>query len=258
MTKATQVTKKKTDEQLMEEVHKDYSSRARKFKKQKENKTKTENSEQSTSNQRSSECEVSNPSFVGVDESIPSIGCDREKLINHAAPKLGETVVDLGSGAGKDSLHAAKLVGSTGKVIGIDFSDDMLALARENAQERGLTNAKFRKGNLVDLPVEDNSVDLVISNCVIVLVPDKKKVFEEVYRILKPGGRIVESDLVGLDTEIDKYQKDNSDCVTEGTHKEILKEIGFQKIDVKRLYETSYERDGEQIPIASSLIIGYK
>ena len=180
MTKTEQAIRKKTDEARMENVHKDYSSRARKFKMQKQNNTLTDDCGLSTSDNEFCESEVTDLSLIKVDQSIPSIGCDRGKLIDHAAPKMGETVVDLGSGPGKDSLHAAKLVGSTGKIIGIDFSDEMLELAKVNTQERGITNVEFRKGNLIDLPIEDNSVDLVISNCVIVLVPDKKKVFEDI------------------------------------------------------------------------------
>lgn len=128
MTKTEQASKKKTDEARMGEVHKDYSARARKFKTQKQNNTLTEGCGQSTSDKEYCDGEVIDPSFVKVDQSIPSFGCDRGKLIDHAAPKMGETVVDLGFGPGKDSLHTAELVGSTGKVIGIDFSDEMLEL----------------------------------------------------------------------------------------------------------------------------------
>jgi ubiquinone/menaquinone biosynthesis C-methylase UbiE len=248
----------KSHEDRMNDVLKDYSSRALKFKLQKKNIIQLEADELLGLDRKQSKDNDVDTSYIKVDQAIPSIGCDRGQLIDHADPKIGETVVDLGSGPGKDSLHAAKLVGPTGTVFGIDFSDEMIDLAIENAAEHGIINAVFRKGNLIDLPIEDNSVDLVISNCVIVLVPDKKKVFEEVYRILKPGGRIVETDLVGLEAEIDKYYKDNSGCVTEGKHIEILEEIGFRQIEVTRLYETTYESKGEQIPIASSLIVGYK
>jgi len=158
----------------------------------------------------------------------------------YASIKEGDSVLDLGSGAGNDCFVARSLVGSTGKVTGIDFTDAMIQKANENIGKTGFTNIDFIKGDTEDMPLPDDSFDVVISNCVLNLVPDKKQAFEEIYRVLKAGAHFCISDVV-LNGELPESLKSDAElyagCVSGALQKEdylqIVKEAGFTNIIVK-------------------------
>jgi arsenite methyltransferase len=208
---------------------------------------------------------------VGYDdialESIPKssilgLGCGAP--INFANLKTGEVVVDLGSGAGIDAFLASREVKGHGKVIGIDFTDEMLNKATSAAKENGFTNVEFRKGDIEDsIPVEDNSVDVAISNCVINLATDKVKTFKEIYRILKKdgNGRMIISDLV-TSKEVPGESVNSEDwcsCIDGALTKEnyinSMEQAGFQNIRI--LNEKTYmEPDNKSDRKITSVVIG--
>ena len=143
--------------------------------------------------------------------------------------KEGDTVLDLGCGAGFDCFLAAKKVGATGKVIGVDMTAEMIEKAKLNAKKLGTKNIEFFLAEIEKLPFADNSIDIIITNCVINLTPDKSETFKEAYRVLKPGGRIYLSDIVLLE-ELSEEQKNNKDLLTGCVAGALLKDDYLQKI----------------------------
>jgi arsenite methyltransferase len=155
--------------------------------------------------------------------------------------KEGNTVIDLGSGAGNDVFVARALTGEKGRVVGIDFTEKMIEKARLNNEKLGFSNVEFRFGDIEDLPVIDNFADVVISNCVLNLVPDKKKAFSEIFRVLKPGGHFSVSDIVvsgDLPEKIRKAAEMYAGCVGGAVKKDeylgIIKESGFVNLNVQK------------------------
>ena len=172
-----------------------------------------------------------------------ALGCGNPVAL--ASLKEGETVLDLGSGVGLDCFLAANKVGEKGRVIGVDMTPEMIDKARENARRGNYRNVEFRLGEIENLPVSDNTVDVIISNCVINLSPNKRRVFKEAFRTLKPGGRLMISDIVSLKElpeAIKKSVKAYIGCLSGAIMKdkyiETIKEAGFQ--EVKIIEETHF------------------
>lgn len=153
----------------------------------------------------------------------------------------GDTVLDLGSGAGNDCFVARAITGETGRVLGIDFSDTMLAKARENVKKLGFTNVEFVKGDIEEMPVSGDTIDVVVSNCVLNLVPDKQKAFSEIYRVLKKGGRFSISDVVikgtlpkGLKEDAVMYAGCVSGAIQKEEYLDIISLAGFTEVTVNK------------------------
>jgi arsenite methyltransferase len=167
-----------------------------------------------------------------------SLGCGNPTALAELKP--GETVLDLGSGGGIDVLLSAKRVGPSGKAYGLDMTDEMLALAEENKRKSGLTNVEFLKGEIENIPLPDNSVEVIISNCVINLSGDKDRVMREAFRVLKPGGRFAVSDVVvrgEVPAEVRKSMELWVGCIAgaleEMDYVKILAKAGFDAIDIE-------------------------
>jgi len=182
-----------------------------------------------------------------------------------AAIQEGDVVLDLGSGAGFDAFLAAQKVGKTGRVIGVDMTPEMIAKAGENAGKGDYSNVEFRLGEIESLPVEDRSVDLIISNCVINLSPEKEKVFKEAFRVLKPGGKLMVSDLVltrdlseGLKTSMEAYVGCLAGAIKKDDYLGLIRAAGFQ--DIKVISEASYPVDAmfEDLKSAEGAVVSMK
>lgn len=170
-----------------------------------------------------------------------SLGCGNPLLLADLQP--GEVVLDLGSGGGIDVLLSARRVGPGGRAYGLDMTDEMLALARENAQKAGVTNVEFLKGQMESIPLPDASVDVVISNCVINLSPDKRAVLAEAWRVLRPGGRLAVADIVVLGRPLSPEMREQmslwaecvSGAITEEEYRAELARAGFDGITLQEL-----------------------
>ncbi|MBU1202762.1 arsenite methyltransferase [Patescibacteria group bacterium] len=169
----------------------------------------------------------SDEDIESVPEANMGLGCGNPIAIGNI--KEGDVVLDLGSGAGFDAFLAAKKVGKTGKVIGVDMTQEMIAKATILANKYKYQNVEFKLGEIENLPIEDNSIDIIISNCVINLAPDKLKVFQEAYRVLKLGGKMYISDIVLLE-ELSEEQKNNKDLIAGCVGGALLKDIYIAKV----------------------------
>jgi SAM-dependent methyltransferase len=190
---------------------------------------------------------------------LASLGCGNPTALAQLQP--GQTVLDLGSGGGIDVLLSARRVGPTGKAYGLDMTEDMLELARENQRKSGLTNVEFLRGQIEEIPLPDGSVDVIISNCVINLSADKDRVLREAYRVLKPGGMLAVSDVVcrgSVPAEIRRHVELWIGCVAGALHQDDyrrkLEQAGFFQISIEptRVYEA---QDAGALMEASGLVL---
>jgi SAM-dependent methyltransferase len=193
----------------------------------------------------SSSCRGDSKPYTVPDHPVPEaeLGLSCGNPLAFGYINKGDVVLDLGSGAGKDVFLAAQKVGDAGRAIGVDMTPEMLALARRNAvkflETTGLANVEFREGKIENLPVDDASVDVVISNCVINLSPDKPQVFREVYRVLKPGGRMIVSDIVlnrplleSARNDADLYAACIAGAMLRDEYLQSVRDAGFEQVEV--------------------------
>jgi arsenite methyltransferase len=187
---------------------------------------------------------------IPVEAMLASLGCGNPTALAKLNP--GDVVLDLGSGGGIDVLLSARRVAPTGKAYGIDMTDEMLALANENKRKSGLTNVEFLKGEIENIPLPDNSVDVIISNCVINLSADKDKVLREAFRVLKPGGRLAVSDVVTKGEIVPEVRKNVllwvgcvAGALEDVEYQQKLTNAGFEQIDIEptRVYRAQDARD---------------
>ena len=188
--------------------------------------------------------QLMNDAYKGVDANVAAaadlgLGCGTP--VDYADLGAGMTVLDLGAGAGIDAFISAKAVGPTGRAIGLDMTDEMIAKARANRVKLGILNTEFRKGEIENMPVQSDTIDRVISNCVINLVPDKRKAFAEIHRVLRPGGKFAISDVVSRGEISEKYRRDAdlwSGCISGAVDETLylgwLREAGFQDARVAK------------------------
>jgi SAM-dependent methyltransferase len=199
----------------------------------------------------SSCCDDSKP-YTVADHPVPEaeLGLSCGNPVAFSRLRSGDVVLDLGSGAGKDVFLAAQKVGDAGRAIGVDMTPEMLALARKNAVKffttTGLSNVEFREGHIENLPVANASVDVVISNCVINLSPDKRQVFREVFRVLKPGGRMIVSDIVlarplpeSARNDADLYAACIAGALLRADYLQAIGDAGFAKVEI--LSDNTYQ-----------------
>lgn len=211
----------------------------------------------------------SNEAITGLDDvARTSLGCGNPLGLDAIRP--GDVVLDLGSGTGLDCCLAAKATGDAGKVIGVDMTPEMIETAIRNVEKHGIKNVEFRQGQFESLPVEDQSGDLIISNCVINLSPDKAQVFREVFRVLRPNGRLVFTDIVAT-APIDQELKEDLDalaaCVSGaaeiGDVRKMMEDTGIESIEIQTIQQDWIETtdccgSGENAPVVSALIRGEK
>ena len=201
---------------------------------------------------------------VPQDAGQMALGCGNPTAIAQLEP--GDVVLDLGSGGGIDCFLAAQKVGAEGRVIGLDMTPDMIGLARRNAAKMGVENVEFRLGEMEDMPVQAESVDVIISNCVVNLSPDKDQVFQESYRVLKPGGRLCVSDIVTLG-ELPPQVRESEDewarCVAGALEKDVylakMTAAGFEHVQVEGLaVSCQCSSEGLMGRIASMTVVASK
>lgn len=192
-----------------------------------------------------------------------SLGCGIPT--EFAQINTGDTVLDLGSGAGNDCFVSRALTGETGKVIGVDFTDVMVNKARENADKLGFNNVEFRQGDIEDMPIGGNSIDVVVSNCVLNLVPNKKKAFSETMRVLKPGGHFSVSDVVlkgnlpeGLKNDAEMYAGCVSGAIQLDEYMSIIMNTGFEAVSIQKEKPIILPDEILKNYMSSEEIAGYK